>query len=460
MRTRSLLLTTILCLFIGVSFVSCDDDDDKIEIPTEMVTGLSFTDTDLTEGIIKGTLSWSTLNSNSTVTKFIIYQSADGKSKENKLGETDATTNRFEIPEGTSYKEYIMVVTANGLGEATTGAFLKIEDAINEPIPPTPVSGYYFLNSGKFGNNNASLYFYKEDGTLEADVFKTKNGRGLGDSAQDMIVYGNKMYIAMYNSGTIEVTDLEGKSIKQIKAEDSPLQPRALIADGGYVYASLYNGYVARLDTIDFNINKTAVGRNPEQMVIAKNQLYVANSGGLDHNTEVGYDKTVSVVNLESFTETRKIEVGTNPCSMQVDSKENVYVISMGNYEDIPNMLQVIDPDTDEVTVIGNATEMTMLNDKIYMYYSQYDANWNQTITFYVYDTDKAETTEGFISDGSNVAKPYKICSDPKNNSIMVMESDYTSNGDVYIFNEAGALRNKVEVGLNPMKGVAVTYYK
>ena len=38
-----------------------------------------------------------------------------------------------------------------------------------------------------------------------------KNGMGLGDTAQDMIVYGDKMYIAVYGESTIEVTDLKAK---------------------------------------------------------------------------------------------------------------------------------------------------------------------------------------------------------------------------------------------------------
>ena len=54
------------------------------------------------------------------------------------------------------------------------------------------------------------------------DYFLAQNGRGLGDTAQDMIVYGDKMYITVSGENTIEVTDLHAKSIKQIETDGQP----------------------------------------------------------------------------------------------------------------------------------------------------------------------------------------------------------------------------------------------
>ena len=45
---------------------------------------------------------------------------------------------------------------------------------------------------------------------------------------RDMIVYGDKMYIAVYGESTIEVTDLKAKSIKQVKTEG---QPRYMVSE-------------------------------------------------------------------------------------------------------------------------------------------------------------------------------------------------------------------------------------
>ena len=258
------------------------------------------------------------------------------------------------------------------------------DDDDKQEIPSLPeqisLNGVYVLNSGNKGNNNSSLSFYDfETKKVEADIFKKVNGRGLGDTANDILVYGSKAYIAVTNSNTIEVIDLQGKSLKQIVSDGDPLQPRFFSCYNGKVYVSLYGGYVARLDTTSLTIeSKVKVGRNPEQMAIANNKLYVANSGGADFNTAVGYDKTVSVVDLPTFKEKTKIEVVTNPVNLLADSQGDVYLVSMGNYGDIPNTFQRIDSKTDEVTTITetNATEFAAVGDKLYIIYSQYDANF------------------------------------------------------------------------------------
>ena len=195
------------------------------------------------------------------------------------------------------------------------------------------------------GSNNAGLSCFNLNTlTMTVDTFMNVNEKGLGDTANDMIVYGSKMYIAVYGSSIIEVTDLSGKSIKQIKSSGDALLPRFFTANEGKVYVSLYDGYVARLDTASLEIEqKVKVGRNPEQLVVANNKLYVANSGGLDYNTPVGYDKTVSVIDLASFQETKKIEVVTNPVNLVTDSQGDVYLVSMGDYGAIPNTFQRID---------------------------------------------------------------------------------------------------------------------
>ena len=147
-----------------------------------------------------------------------------------------------------------------------------IDNPDNPDDPNTPpteevvtTNGYYVLNSGKMGSNNASLSFYNTDTQeVTADVFMEKNERGLGDTANDMLIYGEKMYIAVYGSQVIEVTDLQGNSLKQIQSTTgSPLQPRFMTSHEGKVYVSLYDGYVARLDTASLEIEtQVAVGRN------------------------------------------------------------------------------------------------------------------------------------------------------------------------------------------------------
>lgn len=82
-------------------------------------------------------------------------------------------------------------------------------------------SSLYVLNQGSFKSNNASTSFYNlTNSTVVNDYFTSKNNRGLGDSGQDMIKYGSKLYVAMYYSSLIEVINAStGVSVKTITME-------------------------------------------------------------------------------------------------------------------------------------------------------------------------------------------------------------------------------------------------
>ena len=326
----------------------------------------------------------------------------------------------------------------------------------NDPQEPVELSEYFFvLNSGNMGNNNASLSMYDlKDGTVTKDIFETQNGRRLGDTGQDLVVYGSKMYIAVYGESTIEVTDLDAKSIRQIRTDG---QPRSFAVHGGKVYVTYFNGYVARIDTASLDVEATVqVGRNPEQLTVVGDNLYVANSGGLDYSTEAGYDNTVSVVDIASFTETKKIEVIINPCEVVYDNNGSLYVVSLGNYGDVPNTLQKINTSNDEVSVLEdfNGTYLAGSENTLYTILSQYDADWNQIITYYSYDmVENKILSDNFIGD-TQIATPHNINYDAGYDGLFVTSSDYMNDGDVYVFDKTNTFVTKFGVGLNPIKAV------
>ena len=136
---------------------------------------------------------------------------------------------------------------------------------------------------------------------------------------------------------------------------------RYIVFQDGYAYVSSYAGpvnidptarlgYVAKVDTATMQIVDTCtVGYQPEEMVIAGNKLYVANSGGY---RVPNYDRTVSVIDLTTFTEIKKIDVAINLHRLELDRYGNIYVSSRGDYYDTPSKTYVIDSRTDEVTDI------------------------------------------------------------------------------------------------------------
>ena len=217
------------------------------------------------------------------------------------------------------------------------------------PIIPEISKSLYVLNQGQDGRNNASLTYYNLATNLTTDdIFKAKNNRGLGDIAQDVIRYGSNIYITLTNSSIVEVvnatTGISKKTISMVNSSNQPSKPRSLAALNGKVYITLLDGHLARLDTTTLTIDKTiAVGTNPEGIAVANNKLYVANSGGFNYQVNAKSDSTISVIDPTTFTETKKIKVVINPTMIKADKYGDLYVLSMGNYWDIPSALQRIE---------------------------------------------------------------------------------------------------------------------
>lgn len=329
------------------------------------------------------------------------------------------------------------------------------DDENSASAPGNPAGGvYYVLNSGDWKSNNSSLTRYDAStGEAVQGYFEQQNGRCLGNTANDIIVYGSKMYIAVAGEGTIEVTTLDAKSLKQIECG---AQPRYLAAYAGKVYATYYDGHVARIDTFSLEVDaKVKVGRNPEQLAVCGNRLFVANSGGMDYNTEIGYDNTVSVVDLVSFCEVNKIEVTLNPANV-VSTGDGVFVASYGNYADVASALQYISKGGIQYILPDACRQMTEIcfnSGTLYGFLSQYDANWNATISYISYNPATKAVDIPWIKEGWKPV-PYKVCA--VGEYVCVTASDYMNDGDVYLYDKDGMLVSKFPAGLNPVKAVAV----
>lgn len=313
-------------------------------------------------------------------------------------------------------------------------------------------NGVYILNSGAYTNNNPSLVYYDFKSTTTSNLFEIVNGIKLGDTAQDMIMYGSKTYVAMYGSGLIYVLDKNSKILATIKNDSSSpsvkLQPRSLEAYKGKVYVTLFDGYLARIDTTTMAIDKkVAVGANPEGVKAVNNKIYVANSGGM--NWANGYNNTVSVLDLDLLTK-NEIIVAMNPNELKVDKYNNLYLVSRGNFGNIPNILQQINTTTDVVTTLDSGRSFSVFpeGDKLYMLKKEYDANNLPSSTFVYYDIIKKEVVEqSFITDGTAIKDISFVKSEPKTGDIYVLAADASNNGDGYIFSSAGKLKSKFDTG-------------
>ncbi|MDL2266311.1 hypothetical protein LJC57_03925 [Parabacteroides sp. OttesenSCG-928-G07] len=438
---RKFFYAIVACALIALPFTSCsDDDDDKPFIPTEQVTNLSFVDTDKEVFLIGGTLSWTLPASEENISGYVIYLSESPTAKGAKLGEVEKGATSFAVPDGTEINAYLHVVAKNSLGESEKTASIAVKDVLPELGPIVFNNGLFILNGGNYNANNASISFFDfSTGQMKTDIYQNINGSGLGDSAEEALVYGSKVYVAVTTSNRLVVLTKDGRELTSYTPtrNGEPMNPRGMVAKDGKIYISYFYGHeVAVLDTASLTIENTIpVGRYPEKLAAANGKIYVTNSGGLDHPN---YGNTVSVIDPETMTVEDEIEVLINPGSIVADSEGDLYVVSLGNYVDVKNTLQRIDKTTGEVSTICNASKIALANDKIYLMYAQWGV---ETPEFKIYDTLTEEIIEdNFIKDGTTITSPNAITVDPVTEKIYITYYDYMSTASLYIFGKDGKL--------------------
>lgn len=265
--------------------------------------------------------------------------------------------------------------------------FTSCDDTKDIPIaPPAQYSeGVYILNQGDYYNNiEGSLNYYDfESQTYASGVFRAANNRSIGSTPQCAVSYGSRIYLGIYESNCIEIVDKETlKSIKQISLENSTngKGPRSMVAAKGNVYISMFDGYVARLDTFDMAIDASVkVGPNPEVMALQGDKLFVPNSGGMNHPN---YNNTASVVSLEPFRVDATIEVPLNPNKF-ITAGGKLFLICWGNYDDIDAAIYSVDSYS-EISKITNAKWAAATYDKLYIV----DAPWGKEHSYCVYNVN------------------------------------------------------------------------
>lgn len=161
------------------------------------------------------------------------------------------------------------------------------------------LNGVFVSNEGGFTKSNASVSHINGDlSTITNDIFKTVNGKGLGDVAQSMVVTDKYVFVVVNNSNTIEVVNKK-------------------------TFKSVY--------TISQNLN------SPRYAVIKNNKLYVTSLK----------DAKVNVYNAENFAFVKAIDLDYTAENIVAT---NDYVYAANGFYSTGKLVEVIDPNTDTNT--------------------------------------------------------------------------------------------------------------
>ncbi len=329
------------------------------------------------------------------------------------------------------------------------------------PNPSSVVKGVYLLNEGNFNANKATLdYVDYTNGLYRKNIYNQVNPevtKGLGDVGNDMAVYGSKLYVVVNNSNKVEVLNAKtGKRITQIDL----LNCRYITFRQNKAYVSAYlstignanapNGIIAEIDTASLQIERrVTVGRQPEEIAIINNNLYVANSGGY---SPPNYERTVSVVDLASFTETRRIDVDINLNQIKADRYGDLYITSRGDYLSIPPKLYVVNAQSGQIKKVIDIPARTIALDDDQLYIiSTNSGNTQQKYTYQILNVN-TETllSQPFVTDGTDqtITQPYGLAINPVTKEILLTDArDYVTPGTLYCFDVNGKKKWQVTTG-------------
>lgn len=313
-------------------------------------------------------------------------------------------------------------------------------------------NGILVVNEGLFQQNNSSLTWidFTSDNS-NSEVFEQKTGRQLGDTGNDIARYGNKIYIAVTTSSTLEIIDAKnGNSLKQINMVDNgtPKQPRFIAFHNGKAFISCFDGYVDVLDTTSLEITtRIKVGANPNEIHAANNKIYVVNSGGLSYPN---VDSTLSVIDPVVLVETNKIVVGKNPYRISSDDNGNLYVVTQTGFNTTNTQWVKVKP-TLEIDTIFNwpVNLMTKIGSNFMLYTL---TGSNQAALQLFNPTTQTITNTNFI-DASLFTTFYGAQYDAQRNQIYCFDAmSYVNTGYVRVFSSNGVHLKNYKTQLNPSK--------
>ena len=340
---------------------------------------------------------------------------------------------------------------------------LPPEDIQTGDTVKSEIVGFYLLNEGNMGSNKATLDYYDyTSGIYTRNIYSYANpnvAQSLGDVGNDLKIYGNRLYAVINASNFIEV--MTADSARHIGTIEVP-NCRYLRFKDGFGYVTSYAGpiafdpnytqigYVAKFDTTTLQVVDTCyVGFQPDEPEIVGSKMYVANSGGY---MVPNYEHTVSVIDLNTFSEIKRIDVAVNLHHLRKDAYGKLWVTSRGDMYDIPSKLFCIDTESDMVVSEFDVpvSDMWLDGDSLYIYGSSFSyITFQDEQNYNIIDVRTQEIVAGrFFTDEVQLVHPYGLMVHPVNKDIYLTDAgDYVTPGTLHCFAKDGTLKWSVRTG-------------
>lgn len=351
----------------------------------------------------------------------------------------------------------------------------KKDKTITPKVPEIAgTKGIYMLCEGLWGQNNSAISYYDiATNTVEKDMYKKVNKTALGETANDLKAYGSKMYCVV--SGTqgeaksfIDIIDIATcKSLKRIpfNTTNDGFMPRYVTFYKDKAYVSRYDGKISRIDTASLTVdgelqlmNGANKAEGLEGLAVANGKLYVTNSSHPYYPN--GLKSKVTVIDLNTFTKVKDIEVGNNPARIAAANNGDLYVITWQDFTifNDPTLVR-INSNTDAVTQIEkyDLGTINIVKDQAWVTKDVYNKSTVRPI-----DLSTGKLGNSLITDGTTIATMYGLTVNPFDNSVVVADSEGNngSTGKAYVFGLDGKQKYAFATAGLPQHAVFTYTYK
>ena len=324
-------------------------------------------------------------------------------------------------------------------------------------------SKLYILNEGPFpGASSLDLLDFKNK-KYYTDIFAQANPevvQGLGNTGNDMMVVGNRLWVLMNMSNLVAVLHLPDAKLERFLQVDSP---RFVTSEGNYVYITSYGaavdggytlvpGKVYRIHKDSFEMSTVEVGYQPEGLAVLNGKLYVANSGGYNPTP----DNRISVIDLAAFKLEKQFEAPMKNLYQLAASKDRIWVSSYGEWGAdwslvAPHSLVSMTPTgqftpwdgvhSDKMSLCGN-TLICVGND------AEMSGGYDNCI-YYVNTTGDTFVKKSFNdSDLSRIGYAYAVLMNEINGDIYIADANFTGGSKLHCFDKSLKHKWTVDTGV------------
>ena len=336
--------------------------------------------------------------------------------------------------------KYLLSLAVMAMGATLLTGCLGDDSKGSDTPAEIPVTkGVFIINNGSSYQSIDGSLTYINYATMtpsaQQNVYQKVNKRSLGGTPNDVLVYGQKVYIVGFDENIIFVLDarnseeLKKVSTIDLLGEADGKGPRRLAAFDGKVYFTTYGngdkGSVSAIDTTSFALQKQyQVGSYPEGLAFGIDDanivtLYVANS---DYGKGNG---SISKIDITSGNVTNtEFEKVKNPQEIAVETTGNLYVLDYGHYVEASKTQ--LDAGVYKISgnsvslVVPNATGMAVYGPFIYTFNDPYGSTTGPSYSVYDISSNSAAKLNLSGDSDHSIVSPAAIAVDPITGNIFI----------------------------------------